>query len=1282
MRRDYGPTRPTPYYESAYDIAVRNGFRGTEKEWLASLRGTPGPAYGNVVSVSGYGAAGDGVRDDSDSIQAALDGAGRNGTVLLDADKTYLVTKTLTLRDGQTFDGNGGTILWKGEPTYDEDGKIKSAPHIMEATGSVEDEIAILEPPLCVGNVSSGSYGAGNKAGFTYIKVGQDPGWETGDRIVIQAARCAMQEDSGEYWTGTATGSTAQTYWAEVLVVNDVEQTGTAEWTVRCIGTLTYPYYLPDREPGVDIAVKLTEVCVENSSGGLTAVGEYAFTQVLASASGVKFPDDHTMVLPSDCGLYANAPLEISGLSTYKKNNGGPYGIVSVSDDGKTITFPNKTFEATGDEGDTGTASLAISPWLSREHSTVRKVNFLAGVTVKDLTVLAQGKAHSGDTAGSSASDWTGIAYANTIWLSLCEGAVIDNVHLSLTDMGRGFAMTNCWKSEYRNSSYEADYRIYAVTETHTYTNAFTFASTWSCAAINCKTVRAGQSFDTSYAGTLRCPALYTVVRDCTVTESMDSAATNHSGGWGEVFEGCRFINCARPLAIRAPMTMVKNCTFAGHGGNFIPDPSGTVATVADLPSRSAMTGVYFPDRQTMTLPSAGWFKAGERIYISGLSTYKESNGGPYTILSVNAAGTVLTFAENTFKVSGSVEDTGSARFVIAGEGYYVEATQKRYAWLGTAWVPNQQYRYGNDSFHVQFAEPTCRGCVVEGCSFFGGKAINVSPYLSRYFNFKAYGTSGNYYTMSSYVAPGADSRKKGGYVVPTNSKEHPYPPSRRSLGIVVQGNVFSGCSSALWVTKTDKWNKNTAETAITDYGKADCGVSFLDNVVVDCGRNFYPVYLEAMSNGTTLEGNRFIRCVAEDPTYYGGDGKSTTAGSLIYIGPDSVRVTIRSNRVEESGGGFAYLYNKAAAVSDGMGTNGNPQMTATGNMLDNRVGDISMAIAATSDDVETEYAQVGKSAADRFIESVDAAAEGDATASGFHYDFPGKQIDVVTGGVARVSVTGSAFYSPFKALTPQCLLRSWCYIKPPAEATKAKWRIAVYDQYVSEDAYRRISACWDNKRDEAGNEVTFSDTVVLRDVTTVVDPETGDIVTTWQDTEYPAPINELSYLTFTGANAQYIGQTAREGCTYAVDAATGVVTVDVPAGKAPIPTPPYDHTSCYAFTVVPDGFNPEPNARFYVFCEVKQNTTGTGIRVNTQSDDNYPSYFDADMRTAYRGPIDQETPGIGDISAWTVKYITTGEQLTLGTSSRHWKNTYTDKLTVGATELTEAQLIALKALL
>lgn len=42
--------------ESAYEIAVRNGFEGTESEWLASLKGEKGDS-GDSSSSSGSGAA-------------------------------------------------------------------------------------------------------------------------------------------------------------------------------------------------------------------------------------------------------------------------------------------------------------------------------------------------------------------------------------------------------------------------------------------------------------------------------------------------------------------------------------------------------------------------------------------------------------------------------------------------------------------------------------------------------------------------------------------------------------------------------------------------------------------------------------------------------------------------------------------------------------------------------------------------------------------------------------------------------------------------------------------------------------------------------------------------------------------------------------------------------------------------------------------------------------------------------------------------------------------------
>ena len=53
-RREPGPRRAyadaPPYYLSAYGIAVKQGYAGTEEEWLASLRGEPGVSTGVTVT--------------------------------------------------------------------------------------------------------------------------------------------------------------------------------------------------------------------------------------------------------------------------------------------------------------------------------------------------------------------------------------------------------------------------------------------------------------------------------------------------------------------------------------------------------------------------------------------------------------------------------------------------------------------------------------------------------------------------------------------------------------------------------------------------------------------------------------------------------------------------------------------------------------------------------------------------------------------------------------------------------------------------------------------------------------------------------------------------------------------------------------------------------------------------------------------------------------------------------------------------------------------------------
>lgn len=40
--------------DSAYDVAVKNGFTGTVEDWLASLKGEDGPPGGVATELKGY----------------------------------------------------------------------------------------------------------------------------------------------------------------------------------------------------------------------------------------------------------------------------------------------------------------------------------------------------------------------------------------------------------------------------------------------------------------------------------------------------------------------------------------------------------------------------------------------------------------------------------------------------------------------------------------------------------------------------------------------------------------------------------------------------------------------------------------------------------------------------------------------------------------------------------------------------------------------------------------------------------------------------------------------------------------------------------------------------------------------------------------------------------------------------------------------------------------------------------------------------------------------------
>ncbi|HEH8671982.1 TPA: hypothetical protein SH333_002413 [Pseudomonas aeruginosa] len=61
------------------------------------------------VVVTDYGAKGDGVTDDTDSIKAAITAAGAGGDVIF-PEGTYLITDKLTSLTSQRWLGRGGSV--------------------------------------------------------------------------------------------------------------------------------------------------------------------------------------------------------------------------------------------------------------------------------------------------------------------------------------------------------------------------------------------------------------------------------------------------------------------------------------------------------------------------------------------------------------------------------------------------------------------------------------------------------------------------------------------------------------------------------------------------------------------------------------------------------------------------------------------------------------------------------------------------------------------------------------------------------------------------------------------------------------------------------------------------------------------------------------------------------------------------------------------------------------------------------------------------------------------
>ena len=153
---------------SATEIRV-NGGLGRDQVTRAVDDGFPAPPLlTNAIYASAFGAVGDGVSDDAPAIQAAIDSAAPGSTIVLDGDKTYLLTRGLVIQKSVSLEGRGATLLLRPNSTPE-----NSHVRVLSKLGAESYE--------WMGSISEGQTefmvaAPGLKAGDTvYVELGHDP---------------------------------------------------------------------------------------------------------------------------------------------------------------------------------------------------------------------------------------------------------------------------------------------------------------------------------------------------------------------------------------------------------------------------------------------------------------------------------------------------------------------------------------------------------------------------------------------------------------------------------------------------------------------------------------------------------------------------------------------------------------------------------------------------------------------------------------------------------------------------------------------------------------------------------------------------------------------------------------------------------------------------------------------------------------------------------------------------------------------------------------------------
>lgn len=90
--------------KSAYEVSVENGYQGTEEEWVNDFLTPDGyynkeevdEKFNNYVNIKNYGAKGNGLIDDTAAIQSAIN---QKGAIYF-PDGTYLISSPLSIKNG------------------------------------------------------------------------------------------------------------------------------------------------------------------------------------------------------------------------------------------------------------------------------------------------------------------------------------------------------------------------------------------------------------------------------------------------------------------------------------------------------------------------------------------------------------------------------------------------------------------------------------------------------------------------------------------------------------------------------------------------------------------------------------------------------------------------------------------------------------------------------------------------------------------------------------------------------------------------------------------------------------------------------------------------------------------------------------------------------------------------------------------------------------------------------------------------------------------------------